>query len=99
MKPKTGFWTGALQLLLILAAALLCMFAAYLLSYCYFQYRRLGNEFRLRDALGWTFDESLSFFLYLDVMPAAITVAIWYPIGYLASWLVIRRRSLGGTAK
>ncbi len=89
-RPKTGFWKGALQLLLILTVALLCGFVTYLLWYSYFEYRRLGSEFHLLEALGWTFGESLAFFLYLDITPAAIIAGVVYPIGYLASFQLFR---------
>ena len=93
MKPKTGFWKGAFQLLLIIAVALLCSFVTYLLWYAYYEYKRLGSEFHLLEALGWTFSESLDFFLYLDVEPAAIIACVCYSIGYLASCLLVRKMS------
>lgn len=85
VRPKTGFWKGALQLLLILIVALICAFVAYLSWYAFVENKRLGSEFHLLEALGWTFDESLAFYLYLDVWPAAIIAGICYPAGYLAS--------------
>ena len=93
--PKNGFWRGALQLLLILTVALICGFLTYLLWYAYLQYRRLGGEFHLFEALGWTFGESLAFYLYLDVVPTFLIASVNYPIGYLASFGLIRlvRRS------
>jgi hypothetical protein len=90
MSPKTGFWKGALQLVLILAGALVCGFVAYLLWYSYEKYLQPGSEFQLFEALRWTFGESLAFYLYLDVMPAAIIAGISYPIGYLASFQLFR---------
>ncbi|MGO9318335.1 MAG: hypothetical protein ACLPXT_08875 [Terracidiphilus sp.] len=91
MRPKTGFWKSALQLLLIIVVALLCSFVTYLLWYAYYQYKRLGSEFHLLEALGWTFDESLAWFVALDVIPVAIIAGVCYPIGYMASRLLIRR--------
>lgn len=93
MKPKAGFWKGAFQLLLIIAVALLCSFATYLLWYAYYEYQRLGNEFRLFEALGWTFDESLIWFIALEVKPAAAIAVVCYPIGYLVSRLLVWKLS------
>jgi hypothetical protein len=90
MRPKTGFWKGALQLLLIIVVALLCSFVVYLLWYAYYQYQRLGSEFRFFEALGWTFDESLAWFMALDVIPSVIIASVCYPIGYLASFQLFR---------
>ena len=90
MRPKTGFWKGALQLLLIIVVALLCSIVTYLLWYAYYEYKRLGSEFHLLEALSWTFDESLAFFLYLDVEPATIIACVSYPTGYLSSFLLFR---------
>jgi hypothetical protein len=96
LRPKTGFWKGAVSLISILTAALLCGFATYLLWYVHFQYKRLGSEFYLFEVLGWSFGESFAFFLFLDVCPAAIIVAVCYPVGYLLSFQIFRRiRSLG----
>jgi hypothetical protein len=93
MRPKTGFWKGFLQLLLILSVALICGFTAYLLSYAYFQYQRLGSEFHLFEAIGWTFNESLDWFVALEIIPMAIITCICYPIGCLASRLLDRKLS------
>lgn len=90
MRPKTGFWKGALQLLLILSVALLCGFVTYLVWYVYFEYKRLGSEFKLLEALGWTLGESPAWFVGLDVIPAAIIAGVCYPIGYLASFQLSR---------
>ncbi len=98
MRPKTGFWKGALQLLLILIIALVCGFISYLLWYAFVEYKRLGSEFHLLEALGWTFGESLAFYLYLDVMPAALIAGICYPIGYLALFQLFRL-TRGGHSK
>jgi hypothetical protein len=91
MKSKTGFWKGFLQLLLILSFALICGFIAGLLSNAYYQYQRLGNEFHLLEALGWNFGESLIWFIALEVIPAAIIAVVCYPIGHLASRLLVRK--------
>ena len=90
LRPKTGFWKGGLQLLFIISVTLIAGLVGYLLWYSYLEYKRLGNEFHLFEALDWTFGESLAFYLYLDVMPAAIPAAIWYPIGYLVSFQLFR---------
>lgn len=89
-RPKTGFWKGALQLLIILSVTLICGFVSYLLFYAYFHYKRLGSGFHLLEVLGWTLGESLAFYLYLDAMPAAIIAIICYPIGFMASSQLFR---------
>jgi membrane-associated PAP2 superfamily phosphatase len=90
MRPKTGFWKGALSFLIILAVALLCGFVAYLLWYANYEYKRLGSEFHLLECLGWTSGASFAFFLLLDVCPATIIAGVCYPVGYLASFQVFR---------
>jgi hypothetical protein len=93
LRLKVGFWRGVLQLLLILSIALLCGFAAYLLWYAYMEYKRLGSEFKLLKVLGWNFNESLEWFVVLDVVPATIIAGVSYPLGYFASRLLARKPS------
>jgi hypothetical protein len=88
--PKIRFWMGALQLLLILSVALLSGFAAYLIWYVYYEYRRLGVEFNLFKVLGWTFGESLAWLIAFDVIPAVVIAFVCYPFGYLASFQLFR---------
>jgi peptidoglycan biosynthesis protein MviN/MurJ (putative lipid II flippase) len=90
LRPRNAFWKGALQLLLILCIALICAFITYLLWYAYSEYKQLGSDFHFLQAVSWTFGESLAFFLYLDVMPAAIVAGLFYPVGYLASFQIFR---------
>jgi magnesium-transporting ATPase (P-type) len=90
-RPKTGFWNGALQLLLIIVIALICAFITYLLWYASCQYNRLGNEFHLLESLGWTFAESLRFFIVLEAIPSTIITVVCYPIGYLSSHLLFSK--------
>jgi hypothetical protein len=92
MLPKVGFWKGSLQLLLILTVAIISGFVAYLLWYAYYEHKRLGIEFHLFEALGWTFGESLAFYVYLEVAPAAVIACLGYPIGFLASRPIRRVR-------
>ena len=98
MRPKTGFWRGLLQLLIILSVALfvalLSGFIGNLLAYVNYEHLRLGREFKLSEVLGWYFGESPAFFLYLVVMPVAIIVpaigGVCYTIGYFASFQLFR---------
>jgi len=84
-RPGQGFWKGALQLAMILSFALSCSFITYLAWYAVSQYQRLGPEFHLLEALSWTFGESIAFFAYFDVTPAALAAVISYPTGYFAA--------------
>jgi hypothetical protein len=90
-RPKTGFWKGALQLLLIIIIALICAFITYLLWYACYEYKRLGGEFHLLEALGLTFAESFRFFIVLEAIPSTIITVVCYPIGYLSSHLLFRK--------
>jgi hypothetical protein len=90
MRPKIGFWKGALHVLFIIVVALLSSFVVYLLWYAYYQYQRLGSEFRFFQALGWTFDESLAWFTALNVIPSVIIASVCYPMEYLASFQLFR---------
>ena len=90
MRRRAGFWKGALQLLFILAATLISGFPSSFFWYAHLEYVRLGSEINLLEALGWTLGESLAFFLYFDVLPAAIIAGICYPIGYLVCFQLFR---------
>jgi L-asparagine transporter-like permease len=90
-RPKTGFWKGAFQLLLIIVIALICSLIIYLLWYASYQYKRLGSEFHLFEALGWTFAENVRFFVVLEAIPSTIITVVFYPVGYLSSHLLFRK--------
>ncbi len=63
-RPDIRFWKGAMLLGGILALALVCGFIAYLAQYAWYKHRALGSEFHLFEALSWTLDESLTWFIF-----------------------------------
>jgi hypothetical protein len=74
---RTGFWKGLLTILLISVVAQAFEAVVYLL-------RTKGFQHHDSDTV-----VLLAFYL---IGPLA-TAAVWYPIGYLASWLVFRRKA------
>lgn len=76
MHTRTGFWKGLLTILLISVIAQAVEAVVYLL-------RTNGFQHGDTDTVLW-----LGFYL---IGPLA-SAAVWFPIGYLASWFLFRRR-------
>ena len=73
---RTGFWRGLLTILLISVTAQAVEAVVYLL-------RTKGFQHGDTDTVVW-----LGFYL----IGPLVSAAVWFPIGYLASWLLFRRR-------
>lgn len=90
-RPSAGFLRGSLYFLSILAASQVCSFVVYLVWYGLTQYHRLGSASDAFYIAKLNIGESAAFFVALDLLPSFVIVAICYPLGFLAAYLLIRK--------